>query len=131
MERLLRIISAANGVNSGSFHDLVLVLERTLSVARATRNTVACAGKCQFCLLMPEIIRCEPCVVIERRISWSSDLAYSIIERIQINSDCMMKGRESFCSIRQLDIETLARDCRTLKVLLQVSVRVQIHDSNA
>lgn len=70
------------------------MVEWALSVARATRNTVSCAGRCQFCLLAPEIIRYDAYFVIDRQISHSSDINCSIAEHIQVKYDGTMKERD-------------------------------------
>ncbi|KAF8331227.1 hypothetical protein F5887DRAFT_1176699 [Amanita rubescens] len=54
MERLLLTISRTN---SEQFKDVIRVLEQALSMARASCSTVAPIGRCQFCLLAPEITR--------------------------------------------------------------------------
>ncbi|KAF8333358.1 hypothetical protein F5887DRAFT_994675 [Amanita rubescens] len=97
MGRLLRTISEARSINSEPFEDLIVALEQALSLAQASRCTVASTVRCQFCPLAPDIIR--------------------IVERIQIRYDSM-KARAFLWSIRRLNVENLASDCRRLKILL-------------
>ena len=108
MERLLLTISRANGISSDLFKDVIAVLEQALSMTRAPRGTVAPTRRCQFCPLAPEITRYDTCFVFEI-------LTYS---QISISESVQKLLR----SMTQLSMENLSSECRTLKVLLQVSV---------
>ncbi len=60
---------------------------------------------------------------------YRSILDCSIAEWIKY--DNTMKGHAFLWSIRQLNMEDLSNDCRTLKVLLQVSAAHDSNDSNS
>ena len=105
MQRLLLTISRANGINSELFKDVIGVLEQALSTSC---STVAPTSRCHFCLLAPEITRYDTCFVFEI-------LTYC---RISIAESVQTLLR----SMSQLSMENLSSECRTLKVLLQVSV---------
>ena len=116
MKRLLLTISRANGYNSELFKAVIEVLERALSMARASRGTVAPAMRCHFCLVAPEITRYDTCFVFESLTCFSR---ISIAESIQTMHDSMTTEWES---MGQLGMENLSSECRILKVFLQVSV---------
>ncbi len=124
MERLLLTISGANGLNSELFKDVIGVLEQALSMVRASRSIVAPTSRCQFCPLAPEITRYDTCFVFESL----TCSRISIAESIQTKYDSMTEC-ELLLPTSQLSMENLSSECRTLKVLLQVS-RLYMPNSN-